>query len=409
MSIRAAYNSGIIDYAINGTKKYQEEATKEDSIISETEEFMKSIIAKLDDLSGDDNLDELPSTPGTQPYLPGDDFEPVPDTDLTTGLVIEDEDGNQFVWVEVPNDGTGPNYSSVANANDTEHISAALIAYASDYRIEGHTDTYYEGCGISSQSAYEELYAEMVSSVYTHGGFWIGRYETGIPQEDSFNGTVTQRIVVQKDVYPCYGVPIAEAQNLASNINSGDYTSSLLFGIQWDLTLKFLEVKANWDTTGGYAAIDYIKYNSDWNYENHGPGCTSWGNYSDSEFEITSPNALYAYSIGYELIWSEDLSDSEGKVENRIKMENTGILLTTGANETRNSKMNIVDLAGNLEEITLSNPGVYGYVSRGGYYRTVTAGVIQLFPIVLTRLREDLLGGKGLECHFGEKRISMSQ
>ena len=55
VSIRAAYNSGIIDYSINGTLKYQKEANKEESILSETEDFMASILGRLDELGNEDN------------------------------------------------------------------------------------------------------------------------------------------------------------------------------------------------------------------------------------------------------------------------------------------------------------------------------------------------------------------
>ena len=54
VSIRAAYNSGIIDYSINGTKKYQEEGKKEESILSETEGFMASILNRIDKLENED-------------------------------------------------------------------------------------------------------------------------------------------------------------------------------------------------------------------------------------------------------------------------------------------------------------------------------------------------------------------
>ena len=48
VSIRAAYNSGIIDYSINGTKKYQEEEKKEESVLSETEVKLKSLINRIE-------------------------------------------------------------------------------------------------------------------------------------------------------------------------------------------------------------------------------------------------------------------------------------------------------------------------------------------------------------------------
>ena len=389
VSIMAAYNSGIIDYSINGTKKYQEEANKEGSIISETEEFMKSILAKLDDIPGNNEKPELPTKPGSEPYLPSDDFEPIPDTDFTTGIVIEDKspegNGNQFVWVEVPNDGTGPNYSSVVDENDTEHIEAALKAYTSDYSDEDYNDYYYDTCGISNESEYDDLYEEMLKSIYTHGGFWIGKYETGI--EESFRTyaagevywhenqiyPVTETPVIKKDAYPFNFVIVSQAQSLANSINSGEYTSSLMFGIQWDLVMKYLELNATWPTTENKK--QYLMFTGTW--DNYGPGSTSFGNYPDAEFDITSTGAKYnALDIEWELTtWKVLTVDTENFVENGTKLANNddwdssngAVILTTGANETRNSKMNIVDIAGNVGEWTLEqyNNGYSIAVCRG--------------------------------------------
>ena len=50
VSIRAAYNSGIIDYSINGTRRYMEEEKKEQSTLSETESHLKSLLEKISNL-----------------------------------------------------------------------------------------------------------------------------------------------------------------------------------------------------------------------------------------------------------------------------------------------------------------------------------------------------------------------
>ena len=54
VSIRAAYNSGIIDYSINGTKKYAEEGKKEESTLKNAQEIMKSALGKLNETGNSD-------------------------------------------------------------------------------------------------------------------------------------------------------------------------------------------------------------------------------------------------------------------------------------------------------------------------------------------------------------------
>ena len=48
------------------------------------------------------NNTELPQKNETKPYMPGDEFTKVEGTNLANGLTIQDTDGNQYVWVEVP-------------------------------------------------------------------------------------------------------------------------------------------------------------------------------------------------------------------------------------------------------------------------------------------------------------------
>ena len=58
MSIRAAYISGIIDYSINGTRKYTEEGKKEESTIKDIEEIMKSLLSKIESFPEDEDEEE---------------------------------------------------------------------------------------------------------------------------------------------------------------------------------------------------------------------------------------------------------------------------------------------------------------------------------------------------------------
>ena len=342
VSIRTVYNMGIVNHAVNGTAEYVEQSKQEEKMMDDTESFLDDTIAKIKAGAS------LEKTNATQPYLPSSDFKQVTGTSLSEGLVIEDTStagkGNQFVWVEVPNDGTGPVYPSGITATSYTEIETALKAYASDYRDEtNYQDVYYDGCGIASQSEYEELYHKMLSSIYTYGGFWIGRYETGISQSDTngpreTSGSTVQKAVVTKDAYPYNYVTCSQAQSLAEGINSGECESSLLFGIQWDLVLRYLEAKG---TNQSLLTED----------------STTWGNYYNAEFAITSTSAKYAPSDGYDLgTWTAISTDTSGTVESSTKLE-AGALLTTGANDTRNAKMNICDLAGNVREWTLEARG----------------------------------------------------
>ena len=212
----------------------------------------------------------------------------------------------------------------------------------------------------------------MLKSVYQNGGFYIGKYETGTETARTSGSSSTapgETPVIKQNVYPYNYVTCSQAQTLASNMEHGDRTTSLLFGVQWDLTLKYLETK-------GTSQAD-LKYNS-----------TSWGNYENNAWSITNANLKYA-PINYG--WTTATEKSKNSY--------SSILLSTGADDSF-SKMGIYDLAGNVFEWTLeyTSDTTYPCADRGGRcgttgsdypasyrdnYGTTTAGIYYGFRCVL--------------------------
>ncbi len=246
---------------------------------------------------------------------------------IDEGLVAKDKQNNEWVWIQVPKS----IYKTATDEKDYKNIEADLIEYVNTYRQEGFEDSYYEGCGIDSADKYNELYNKMLSSVYTNGGFWISRYEMGDKEatqsNETRNGTtgITHTAVSQKDQIQYSYITIAQAQQLASKmVVDSNKTSSLLFGIQWDLVCKFLEMDIN-------TKENDIKADS-----------TNWGNYSNNNLIITSNNAKQNASANVSTSKWTDIKDKK----------TVTTILTTGASDYA-SKMNIYDLAGNLWEWTL--------------------------------------------------------
>ena len=284
------------------------------------------------------------TTEGT--YLPTG-FTQVEGTTLENGLTIQDSKGNQYVWIEVPK--TEKVYPTaglkIRNFTDEEYnkIENDLHTYTSVYR-KGTTykDEYYSGVGLTSDE-YANLKKTMLKSVYQNGGFYVGKYETGIEDAPKTSGSSltapTETPVIKQNAYPYNYVTCSQAQTLASNMESGNHTSSLMFGVQWDLVLKYLETK-------GASQAD-LKNNS-----------TSWGNYNNNLWNITNENLKYAPN------GSRWTSATE-----KAKVSNSGILLSTGASDDF-CKQGIYDLAGNVCEWTLeyTSDSRYPCANRGGSY-----------------------------------------
>ncbi len=203
------------------------------------------------------------------------------ESDASKGIVIKDKNNREWVWIQVPKTTV---FKTATSSTDYTNIKLDLFEYAKTYR-GSLVDEWTSGCGIKDSVEYSTVYNKMLKSIYTNGGFWIQRYEDGTTS-----------------------ITCANAQIKASGYTPDTTkTSSLPFGIQWDLVCRYLE---------GKEGLTRAMINSD---------SSSWGNYSNS------------ISAGLE----------------------------------RNKKINIYDFAGNLAELTLEHAVYsgrnYPHTIRGGW------------------------------------------
>ena len=326
-----------------------------------------------------DNLDEIrdeinggagtkvpaEATAETAPYFPDNTFTKKEGT-IDTGLVIKDASGNEYVWVVVPRTTavyktTGLGKTTFTDADYTS-IEKDLKDYTSTYvTTSGYSDTWYadnQNEGWLSETEYKTLKNSMLKSVYENGGFYVGRYEAGIIEnrtsESATNSDGKYTIegmpvpVTKADAYPYTYVTRTQAQTLASNVNSGTKTSSLMFGVQWDLVLAFMHNKGN-------IADSTLTSNS-----------TTIGNYKNNLWTIKNANAKY----------STDYVRTFTACPNPFKKDaDSKILLTTGADSSF-SVQNIYDIAGNVYEWTLekTDRGSLPCAQRGGDFYDTGSG-----------------------------------
>ena len=289
------------------------------------------------------------------------------------GLVITDSKGNEFVWVEVPKNtnvyqtaGMDVNFS---DENNYIKIAKALAIYSSSTLSNNPTslaDHLPPADKVGKD--YTNEYKDVLKSIYQNGGFWVGRYETGI--QGTENATTSARdfgtdyytehptegnvAVIKENVQPYRWVRWGQAQTLAQGFlpatNNSNH-ANLLMGVQWDLVLKFLGKSGNTDSH-------------------------EWGNYRDSVFSLKQGSHYAKYSSStLSTTWKAYNEDEAGFIEASEKKgleSGNGILYTTGANTNQNSKKNICDIAGNVWEWTIERTSYSNYPcsSRGGGFTT---------------------------------------
>ena len=352
--------NGLISNAKEARDKTKTAEATEKSQLDSASDFISEVV----------NNTELPQTNETKPYMLGDGFTKVDGTNLANGLTIQDSDGNQYVWVEVPM--TEEVYPTaklgITEFNDEAYtkIENDLHTYTTAYRNNtSFRDEWYEDADNATDWYTQEQYIaqkqKMLKSVYQNGGFWVGKYEAGIENDrNSENKSITEKPESKQNLYPYVYVTRTQAKKLAEMItymkNSTTYKGSLMFGVQWDLMLKFVETKK---IATDIEIISKLNSNS-----------TSIGNYYNSTFTIN--RGMYAKNEALST-WYNYAENLTGIVSNNVKVAQTqyenGILLSTGAAD-QNRLMNIYDIAGNVYEWTLEKcidedtPCTY----RGGFY-----------------------------------------
>ena len=357
-------NNGVISKAKDAKNQYAEAQTNDEKQLNEVSDWIDT---KVGDIAGGSGNGEngsggsstLPTTETTKPYMPGDTFTVVAGTTLDNGLTIQDaaENGNQYVWVEVPKTATVYPTAGLTitefTTDDYTNIENDLHTYTSTYRkntdfSDVHASDSSDGWFTPEQ--YTAQKQKMLKSVYQNGGFWVAKYEAGLTEENKrTDKTPAPTIAPQSkaNLVPYNYVTRTEAKKLAEMVTytKGEktYTGSLMFGVQWDLVLKFIETKK-------IKTVSDIetKLNSD---------SKDIGNCKDATFTIN--RGKYATASSWTLsntwnVYNTPTSNYVGENANKLvqSSDGNGILLTTGAVD-RNSLMNIYDIAGNVWEWTL--------------------------------------------------------
>ena len=280
------------------------------------------------------------------------------------GLVIKDEQNNEWVWVPVPDVtvmcdtsntkeytlcgttgetavktklysktitiGTDSNKKTISRTTPGRTSGSRepdlLVGSGKEYDANRYCKTILGETGTKEQLAklFVAEYNEMITSISKYGGFYIGRYE--------LSGTVTEptekpeKTLTKTDWYNLYNACRSSKLQASDKVKT-----QMIWGCQWDVTM-------NWLISSGAKTSDEVNKDS-----------STWGNYKN----YNTANNYTEGTAGYE--------------------KNAGSLQNTGSSENWKAN-NIYDLAGNVSEWTQEANDTYFRAGRGGGYVYVGSG-----------------------------------
>ncbi len=283
---------------------------------------------------------------------------------IKEGVVIIDSIGNEFVWIPC----TSKEYENANWKNNWRNWQ-----YKENENIEWsdpQTET-----GLKSLKKLEEENKDLNSEGI---GFYIARYEAGIPNNVDFYANSdgdTYYEADKKDTsnYSPVSKKGVQAWNFASKLKANDM-SKKMYADNSSVNSYLIDSHA-WNYICDTIITNYTEKSAtgDW---------SSYGNYTDSPKDIyKNLNVLYAYHKkninGCDCWESKDFTYHKGKILDDAlsgDSNNYGLELSTGASEKFKS-YNIYDMAGNMCEITTEigtneeyNDSMTKMVVRGGSF-----------------------------------------
>ena len=263
-------------------------------------------------------MQSLPGENGEVDHkMPAEQWNDITAEDINKGVVVVDGDGNEFVWIPI-----------------TNSSKFARVAWTTSYGYDENGNWKSGNCTTPHPLAEESTankwwddksvtnteYTNMVNSVNLNKGFYVARYEAS-KNSDSTKAQSKRNQTAWTKISQLDAITKSENYNTTLH-------SHLMYGIEWDSILKWLEGNATIasDKSGERKTMDEsdVQTNS-----------CSWGNYSNSTGDAKT---------------------------------NRGSLRATGKSEYWKAN-NIYDLAGNVREWTQEKWSTGNYRDeRGGSY-----------------------------------------
>ncbi len=298
---------------------------------------------------------------------------------IENGVVIADIEGNEFVWVSCENGEYKKYEYEVKQVNDSSYIADG------ENKDKGWYTRYYRAYSDWKDEVDE---TENKKSVQNNGGFYIARYEAGVPSNADFyvdestsdksykdaNSKDTTQTKTGENLKPVSKAG-NQCWNLISQTNAKEVSGRMYSGETYGVRSQLIDGTA-WDTVVTWMSKEYEGIEKD---------STKYGNYRNStgENQIAEDSCLFAehllkrgddvsnawcigknyqygifisgYKVSYQFSEGEETNYNNYDSDTKYTYDHY-VEMATGASNSTKLK-NIYDMAGNMYEWTTE----YGY------------------------------------------------
>ena len=172
------------------------------------------------------------------------------DIDVTKGIVVEDENGNQFVWVPV---GTIKNaektqtitlgrYSNFEKTDNVYTPTQSAENYATATSVNNFTEYTPENHNKKFNIAIAKNIGEFCNKAIESGGYYIGRYEARTEVERTSSTTTLAPVTSKANDYVYkYVTQLQASERCQSMYTNKSFDSDLINGYAWDTAIIFIQ------------------------------------------------------------------------------------------------------------------------------------------------------------------------
>ena len=278
VAISAVSGNGILNHAQNAKAKYSGAQTNEQKRLGEYSEYLDTESSKINGGGTSakalkDSLNKVLSTKDNTPLT--DEYENkitvpagfkilVDDTtnytadnvNVTKGIVVEDEEGNQFVWIPVGKiytdaEKTEANAKTITlgryknftkNEDGTYTVAQDANAYATPTPIPGGDGYNYMEYNTTQSNAIAKDIGDFCTKANLNGGYYIGRYEARTTKVRNSKTNALTSVTLKANDYVYNYVTQPQASERCQNMYTNKpYESDLVNSYAWDTAIIFFQ------------------------------------------------------------------------------------------------------------------------------------------------------------------------